>query len=495
MSNAPAFPAVERRDQLLVIGIIAFGTAIRIPQLGHLLYESHSFRQTQTAMVVREYGRHGVDLLTTPLPVFGPGADVPFELPLFQAVAALLTHTGLTVDMSTRLVGLMSFQLAALLLWVLVRRWHSTRAAHVALALMQVLPFALAWGAAALIEFSAVAFGLGMVLAVDTYLRRGGPVPLLSGSAAAWACALVKVTTLVPWSLLLVGATLAVVRTRQGVTRAATAAIIGPGLGLCLAVGWSRYADAVKTYNPATRWLTSGELVEWNFGTVASRLSLTANRELASHAFLEVGGPLGLGVAIALVGLLFGVGSAWHRAGLLLTVASGPAILFNLYIVHSYYWVAVFPALVALMALGLEAVAERLRYNSASPNRAVALLAALLALGAAAVSPGPQEFGQFARANAVPELAQALAARTAPDANVLVIGCTWDPSLLYAADRKGFMVVDTSQDAKPPATEMPRYALLVRCDISLNPASYLPPGWRATPTADPAFFSLERATS
>lgn len=188
MNDGSVSPGVGRRDGLLVIAIIFLGTMVRVPQLGHLLYESHSFRQTQTAMVVRQYSRNGIDLFSTPLPVFGAGADVPFELPLFQAGAALLSHTGLSVEASTRLLGLMFFQISALLLWVLVRRWHSVRAAHVALALMQFLPFALAWGAAALIEFMAVAAGLAMVVALmPTFEEEAGPawrsVPLRHGCA------------------------------------------------------------------------------------------------------------------------------------------------------------------------------------------------------------------------------------------------------------------------------------------------------------------------
>ena len=87
----------DRRFRWAIFGIVAVGTIIRIPQLGHSLAEAWSFRQTQTAFTVKEYVAHGIDLFSTPLPVFGPEAKVPMEFPLFQGVAALLAQLGLPV--------------------------------------------------------------------------------------------------------------------------------------------------------------------------------------------------------------------------------------------------------------------------------------------------------------------------------------------------------------------------------------------------------------
>ena len=113
-------------------GLIVVGTLIRIPQLFHGLNEMYAFRQTQTAYVALEYARHGINLSHTPLPVFGPNSDVPFEFPLVQAAAALLIRLGMGADSAVRIVGLAGFQAAAILLAVLVFRWHGQLAAIVA---------------------------------------------------------------------------------------------------------------------------------------------------------------------------------------------------------------------------------------------------------------------------------------------------------------------------------------------------------------------------
>ena len=72
--------------------VIALGTLIRLPQLGHGLNEMYAWREMQVAYVALEYARHGINLLHTPLPVLGPNGDLPIEFPLMQAAAACLSR-------------------------------------------------------------------------------------------------------------------------------------------------------------------------------------------------------------------------------------------------------------------------------------------------------------------------------------------------------------------------------------------------------------------
>jgi len=74
--------------------------------------------------VTLEYARRGINLLHTPLPIFGPNSDVPMEFPLVQAMAAVLIRLGVGPDSAMRIVGLAGFQAAEILLSVLVLRWH-----------------------------------------------------------------------------------------------------------------------------------------------------------------------------------------------------------------------------------------------------------------------------------------------------------------------------------------------------------------------------------
>jgi hypothetical protein len=107
--------------------------------------------------VTLEYARRGINLLHTPLPIFGPNSDVPMEFPLVQAMAAVLIRLGVGPDSAMRIVGLAGFQAAEILLSVLVLRWHGQLATIVVLGRFEFSPFGLAWGAAAPIDFPGAA--------------------------------------------------------------------------------------------------------------------------------------------------------------------------------------------------------------------------------------------------------------------------------------------------------------------------------------------------
>src|SRR5450631_4829333 len=106
----------------LLSTLLGIGTLIRIPQLHHSLYESsqpdlgYSFRQTQTAFVIQKYATDGIDLLSTPLPLFGRSSNVPMEFPLFQALGSLIVNMGVRPDEAARVLALVSFQATGWLL-------------------------------------------------------------------------------------------------------------------------------------------------------------------------------------------------------------------------------------------------------------------------------------------------------------------------------------------------------------------------------------------
>jgi 4-amino-4-deoxy-L-arabinose transferase-like glycosyltransferase len=90
---------------------------------------------------------------------------VPFEIPLFQALAAASMSWGLSPDVAMRTTALACFLLSALLLWGLVRHAGGRVAALAALAVYLFSPFSPLWSRASLIEYLAVAGALGWVWA------------------------------------------------------------------------------------------------------------------------------------------------------------------------------------------------------------------------------------------------------------------------------------------------------------------------------------------
>ena len=161
----------------------------------------HAFRQTQTAWTAREFHEGGFDLLHPKLPVFGEPFEVPFEFPLFQALAALPMELGLAEDTSLRLTSLLCFVLTALLLWGLVRYIAGPVGGVAALVAFVFTPLALLWSRTSMIEYLATAGAVGFAFALVLWRDRRRPVFLALALAAGLVGMLVKPTTAVFWIL------------------------------------------------------------------------------------------------------------------------------------------------------------------------------------------------------------------------------------------------------------------------------------------------------
>jgi hypothetical protein len=460
------------------------GTLIRIPQLLHGLNEMHAFRQTQTAYVALEYARHGINLSHTPLPVFGPNSDVSFEFPLVQAAAAFLIRLGVGVDSAVRIIGLAGFQAAAILLFVLILRWHGQLAAIVVLALYEFSPFGLAWGAAALIDFPAVALSLGMVVGLDAWFRTGSRIGLLLGAISAWLAFLVKATTPPAWCVLVVVSAAAAYLVARSWSRIITGFLAGPIPGVAAGLWWARYADVLKNRNPLTQFLVSSHLHDWYFGTLDQRLDPGAYVQILLRVNSEIAGPLAVGIVLAALGIILAPTKVEcvRRAGWLATAAAAPLLFFNLYYVHSYYLIGVFPAIIAAVGIGIVAVAQRMRANSAW---LAAAGTALIVVGSAL----PQDIGQWAT-SPKPDLGgERIRAVTNTNDLIVVVGCTWDPATLYFADRRGLMLRDNNLDVWMHEN-INDYHYLFSCDPNLTVTRYLPAGHVVIPTSEPGLWRI-----
>ena len=77
-------------EAAIVVAVLAALVVYVAPTLDRPLLEKHAFRQTQTAYTARIFHEQGIDLLHPKVPVLGEPLEVPFEFPLFQALAALV---------------------------------------------------------------------------------------------------------------------------------------------------------------------------------------------------------------------------------------------------------------------------------------------------------------------------------------------------------------------------------------------------------------------
>jgi hypothetical protein len=423
-----SLPTIER------LAVVAGGLAVlasfalRIRTLAEPLVEAHAFRQTQTAYTAVIYHREGINLLQTPLPVLGPPWVVPFEFPLFEAIAALVMNAGVPTEIALRSTSLFFFVISAALVWGIVRLEVGSRTAVLATVAFVLAPIGLLWSRTSMVETTAMAAVLATVYEALRWDRGGSRRHLVLAIALGALSALLKVTTAAIWLAP------AVFLLRR--SRAAAMAIVAAAAVAGLA--WTGYTDAIKAASPATAWLTSGALRDWNFGTVAQHLD---PRTWGTILFRWL-------PALGIVVFLSPFAVRGSRLGIwaLTTLILGPLIFINLYFVHDYYWMAVAPAGAILIGLVVD---RALRIKSTTWRRVSVL--ALGALFAASFVVYPRWILMLRPGRAVDILTRAAVIRDATKPDDLVAidygGGGWSPELLFYADRRGYM-----EDARvPPA--------------------------------------------
>jgi Dolichyl-phosphate-mannose-protein mannosyltransferase len=394
--------------------IIAAAVISRLPTLGFPILEGNLWRQTQTAFTATIFAEEGIDLLHPQVPVLGPPFVMTLEFPLYQAVAALLMDLGISTEVALRGLSLACFAATAAVLWLLLARHVNARTALIGLLIFCFSPLAILWSRTSTIEYPALLGSLLFMLgALEWHAGRGRRwfvVATVAGSLAA----LIKVTTAVFWV-----APALLTRRRTALLLCAVPAV--------LAVAWSVYAEAERAGLPVQAGLAGSPLVEWVIG--GDRLDpLTWARlfvvlELLTSALL-------LPLAILVIDRSERLIWAWFAVA---TV--GPLLLFtNLYFENDYYAVAVSPAVAALIAGGIDALMRRFG------RRSVIVAGGVVVTAAIALSTMSGYWMQAYRPTdpgGVLERAAILRATTAPD-ELVELGCaSWNPAIMFYADRRG----------------------------------------------------------
>jgi hypothetical protein len=422
----------------LLGGLLLFTLLTRLPTLGQPLQEAHGFRQTQTAFIVREFHEHGISLAHPRTPVLGRSGEIPFELPLFEAIATVPANLGLSIDAAVRLTGLLSFCVATVLLCLLARELFGARAAAVAGVWFVLSPFSILWSRAALIEYFVVACSLASALLLIRFLPSGSALTLAGGTVAGCAAMLTKPTTAVFWFLPVVAYAVVSRRGATGDLRRRYLAVGGAGaLALVLTALWTVHADSVKAADPATAWLTSRRLQDWNFGTWSQRLTLANWQRISDHTATLL--PALPAVLFVVAGVVVALAS--RRRAMALTVLAicvlPPLVFFNLYVVHDYYLVALTAQVCMVLGLGVDVVLDRCRTRA---HVLAVVTAAVVLVAAGAVTTADRWQVAYDGDVAAPRLASVVRHYSDPSETVIIEGLDWDPSVPYYADRAAEML-------------------------------------------------------
>jgi hypothetical protein len=380
------------------------------------------------------------------VPVLGPPFELPFEFPLFQAMAAIVMSWGVGADRALRVTSLACFVLTAVLLWLLVRRFGGRIAGAAAVVTFCFSPFGLLWSRTSLIEYLATAAALAWVLAGLRFRDTGRLGWAALATLAGVVAMTVKVTTGAFWvlPLLLYQRGDAPHGAREWVRERLRPGLVAlVGIPFVAGAAWTRYADHVRQRNPLAAHTTTSALRDWNFGTLHQRGDGANWGSILTRTDELVAGRA-VGLALVLVGLLW---VRRHRSfwlGWVLAGVAPVAVFFNLYVVHDYYQAAIQPVVAGRVGLGVDALVDRFAVARPAITRA-GVAVAVLGVWAFVALWTDQPYWETAdthitAAGSIIGSAVQLDAVTRPDELVVVEGLDWSPELLYYARREGTML-------------------------------------------------------
>jgi hypothetical protein len=483
-ASAPVDDAGARRATAWLWWLGIAGSLLVLALSWHLpLLEAHSFRQTQTA-ISSYWMAEGGPWLAYQTPVLGAPWSIPFEFPLFQALALGLANLlPITLDQAGRLLSCL-FGIASA--WP-VR--HAVRAitgrerlANVAAGLLLLSPLMLFWSRAYMIETTAVFFSAAfLALVVEAWRAPRGWV-IAALAAAAVAAALVKITTFVGfgiaaglfvaaswWRETQAGGTPAALR---GLRVALPLALVVAGT-LALTLLWIGFGDAHKSQTLWGHLLTSDNLRTWNYGNWQQKTDPALWRGVAfGRAAREILGQAWLLPLLVAVVAIFGRGLRWFAGALLLCYLLPFFVFANLHQVHNYYQVANAPFLLVFAACAVESLWQR-----GGPRLAIVAALCIVLVMAGGFR---RDFLPLLDASRLslrtPALAAFARANTAPDEVLLGFGLEWSSEVPYYATRRAMLVIDATPVAalrrmqQDPAsyTGTHRLGLVIACANALS---------------------------
>jgi hypothetical protein len=341
---------LERNSEVvinwLIIGafVASLSWAILMAGVGwnNTLSDQHGFRQTQTA-ITTYYLMQGGPLLNYETPVLGRPWSVPFEFPLYQwivASAAILLKSPL--NETGRFVSELFFFLSLVMIWLLLAALNVRMVYRlVFLTLILVSPQYVFWSRTFMIESIALFLCMTYLLLACRYARDHTLLTLFFGGVTGALAALVKATTL-PAFVLVAG--LFYFFILQGQYKAIKVILpktIVPFLFfVCLPLlallFWTQYADQVKSLNVVGIRTTSSALMDWNFGSLAQRLSPHTWTLLFTRTIPDlIGGNISL--VLSLIALCLARNRLIPFFICIVAFLSVFLIFTNLHVVHNYY--------------------------------------------------------------------------------------------------------------------------------------------------------------
>lgn len=405
------------------------------------IMQEHSFRQTQTA-ISAYWLAEGGSFLRYETPVLGAPWLIPFEFPLYQGLVALVKNAfGIPLEQAGRLVGRLFFYLSLFpIMGIAFCCGFRGKKLLLPATLFLVSPLYLFWSRTFMIEMTATFFGLAYLASSLYWAKKKTAGWLLSALLFGVLAALVKSTTYLTFGIAtgLYFVWLFLIEKRRDQI---VSILVLLALPLFVGMAWAKYTDYVKLQNPLAEFITSGSLMQWNFGTLEQRLSGDFWYMIFRKTIHEsIGHRTTWLLSLALV-------AWWRKSALLYFLAfflflSAPLIFTNLHIAHNYYANANGVFLVLALAV---AIAMPWQWGTLWAKRAAFILYGFALVFAIREYFKQDYYLQLAENVGPIGLGQEVQKVVAKEDVIVVIGWDWDSTVPYYSERRAIMLTQKMQ--------------------------------------------------
>jgi hypothetical protein len=469
-----------------------------------IIGEMHDFRQAQTSLLTRSFIENGVNL-ESPMPIFGTNSNIPMEFPLFQILSAGISSIlKVNSSISTRMLSIIFFQITAILTYFVAKRFLRKDIGFSFLLLFQATPFALVWGHSALIEWMPIAFILASVLCADMWAKqdsRINSILLVCLSCMFFITGfLVKVTTGIALTTLIL---VILAKSKNGKNLAekslkTKSLFIALTIILALAASeaWTNYSDGIKQSNRMTTFLTSNSQQNRILGSLSQRLSLST----WTHIFDDWGGIFG-GATIILflsIALILSKNERPFIFIIFLSSLVGPLVFTNLYYIHNYYSIVIYPCIVLLAAF----LISKIEVFTVFKNNLFKSFVIFLIMGGAFFTSSGRGYA-FSLLHPDRKTSEILKIKTnVPGTEgVLYLGCDWSPVWPYETNHPALMIPSIVGDAidwKLKNIELENISHIYICDPNKDTkmikikSNLLPDGYSSFEEIAPGLYKIDK---
>ncbi len=420
---------VIRRE--IFFGLIVLLTSLRLLHFGAVIDLPHDWRQSDTAYYIQDFYENGIQLLSPAVCWMGNYEHLALEFPLPEAIVVLGQYVLGDSMMVGRAIFLLFFLVGVYFFYKIVDILFDESLAQWASLIYLLLPLSLFYSRAIHIDSPALAAAYGMLYYCLLAMERQSLRLLAWSSAWAVLAFLVKI----PYAFYLALPILIYAwrEQRLGWLLSRAWVFIVP---LFAFWWWQKHAYAINHAAPDWEYILSYRKFDnnshWYFGSIQQRLSLYNWKVISVRMLFEVGG--GLGVLLAIWG--FARKKVHPKAYFVWWWIIGLGIylllFFNLNLFHNYYQLPFLAVMAIATGFGIIRLAQ---YG----QKWMYIAFGLLAVSSIAYA----EYAFYEQPLELMSMGKAIQENTPDDALLIVTYKNFDcrnPRILYRANRKGWSV-------------------------------------------------------